>query len=225
MKIFLVKKPDTLSDVKLLKILESSTIDSNRKLKLFKNRNEAIRRLISSLLIRRIIRDELNIPETNITFTYNKYGKPFLNESDFFHFNISHSGDWIVCVIDKHEIGVDIEKIQPIDLDIAKEFFSSQEYNYIMSKPFNERTYAFYEIWTLKESYLKAIGKGLSIPLKSFTIKKENDKFSLDNNNNYNFLNMNIEKDYILSICMNSNSVNFSVDFEKNYIEYTSLIK
>lgn len=62
------------------------------------------------------------------------------------------------------------EKIIPIDLRIGKRFFINKEYEYIMNKNLISRLEYFYEIWTLKESYIKAVGMGLSISLNSFNI-------------------------------------------------------
>ncbi|WP_157729153.1 4'-phosphopantetheinyl transferase family protein [Bacillus atrophaeus] len=70
-----------------------------------------------------------------LTFTTNYYGKPFLEsyENDCY-FNISHSGEWVVCAIDKGHIGINIERIAPIKLDIAKRFFTDEEYQDLKKK-------------------------------------------------------------------------------------------
>jgi 4'-phosphopantetheinyl transferase len=87
------------------------------------------------------------------------------------HFNISHAGEWVLCAISNTEIGIDIELIQPIDLDIAKYYFSEVEYMDLQRKEGAEKVSYFFDLWTLKESYIKARGMGLSIPLKDFCIR------------------------------------------------------
>lgn len=95
------------------------------------------------------------------------YGKPFLPRHPDFHFNISHAGQWIVCAFSSDRIGVDIEHCKQISMEIADRFFTPSEYKGIMKLPPHEQQLAFYKIWTQKESYIKAIGKGLTIPLNS----------------------------------------------------------
>ncbi len=68
-------------------------------------------------------------------------------------------------------VGVDIEKIRPIDFAIAERFFTASEYRLLMDTAEQERLQLFYTLWTLKESYIKFVGKGLSIPLDSFAIE------------------------------------------------------
>ena len=69
-----------------------------------------------------------------------------------------------------------MELIEKIDLNVAKRFFSETEYDFLSGKNTEEeKTVSFYRIWTLKESYVKALGEGLSIPLNAFDIVFENE--------------------------------------------------
>ncbi|WP_299676679.1 4'-phosphopantetheinyl transferase superfamily protein [uncultured Dokdonia sp.] len=95
------------------------------------------------------------------------YGKPYIPDSDF-NFNISHSGNTVVCVFSKQEIGVDIEEINDIEVDLFKDVFTAVELQEIKSKGLDK----FYEYWTKKESVIKAVGKGMSIPLKEIAIQE-----------------------------------------------------
>jgi len=102
------------------------------------------------------------------------YGKPYLKNYPEIHFNISHSEKYVFCGVSSHPIGVDIEYIQDIDLNIAETYFHEKEYNYIINS--KNKTKSFFDIWTLKESYLKMEGIGLNLDLNSFiiSIKDEN---------------------------------------------------
>lgn len=114
------------------------------------------------------------------------YGKPYLPDSNS-NFNISHSGNTVICVFSKQEIGVDIEEINEIDYSLFENVFSSREFAEINREGLDK----FYEFWTRKESVIKAIGKGMSIPLTEIEIDKgyttyENDtwytkSFKIDN--------------------------------------------
>lgn len=111
-------------------------------------------------------------------FEYNKYGKPFLIiESDYF-FNLSHSSSAVVCITDNQQVGIDVELIKPIDIKGFKKVFSPDELVYIMKQ--KNKFKGFYEIWTAKESFLKMLGKGLTVPLLSFSIHEgDNNLFKI----------------------------------------------
>lgn len=95
-------------------------------------------------------------------------GKLYLTERDRFYVNLSHSGDYAVCAKSRAPIGADIQRMGKSDIKIADRFFTPEEAEYI--KKSADETGAFYEIWTKKESLVKAAGKGLTVPLSSFCV-------------------------------------------------------
>ncbi|GAB2045687.1 hypothetical protein AGATL06_21850 [Agathobaculum sp. TL06] len=108
-------------------------------------------------------------------------GKPYLVSEPGIHFSLSHSGDWAVCAISDHPVGVDIEWCDPNRRDIASRFFHKEEIRYLNSLPPYARTDAFYSLWTLKESFVKSTGRGLDLPLRSFCVKlRSNARPQLD---------------------------------------------
>lgn len=110
------------------------------------------------------------IPLCDADIKIGEQGKPYFDYPSV-HFSLSHSEDFVVCALSEEEIGTDVEKVKPIDLDIAKRFFSKDEYMHIMSfDNENDRTNEFFRIWTVKESFVKAIGLGLKMPFDSFSI-------------------------------------------------------
>jgi 4'-phosphopantetheinyl transferase len=132
---------------------------------------DAHRGLLGDILIRSIICSKLNMKCKEIHFTAEPYGKPCAAGLPSFHYNIAHSGRWIVCAVDCDPVGIDIEEIKPISLDVAEYFFSMEEYRWLMDQGEAARLACFYELWTLKESFVKRLGKGLSCPLNSFSIQ------------------------------------------------------
>jgi 4'-phosphopantetheinyl transferase len=114
---------------------------------------------------------EMQISNSEITFEYNSFGKPYLKGSSGFHFNIAHSGDWVIAGMDTMPLGIDVEQVCENEyMDIAERFFTEKECRWLLDRHDSERLDSFYVLWTLKESYVKMLGKGLSIPLNSFSV-------------------------------------------------------
>ncbi|UOB66272.1 4'-phosphopantetheinyl transferase, partial [Bacillus thuringiensis] len=87
------------------------------------------RTLIGDLLIRSLICQKYKINHEEIRFRYNEYGKPFVEKFSDFHFNVSHSGEWVVCATANFNVGIDIEKVSEIEaFKLAHEFFSADEF-------------------------------------------------------------------------------------------------
>jgi 4'-phosphopantetheinyl transferase len=87
--------------------------------------------------------------------------------------DLLHSEDLAACAVTwDREIGLDIEKVRTIpDVSgIARIFFSAHEREGLARLPANMRNLAFLNFWTRKEAYLKAVGKGLSVPLTRFDV-------------------------------------------------------
>lgn len=183
-------------------------IDSNKKNKIqkFIFKKDKIRTVTGDILVKTIIADKLDINIKHIEFDRNQYDKPYIKNQPQIDFNISHSGEYVVCAIDNRPIGIDIEKVKYIEYEeMARNFFDAREFDYIVNQDLNYQIDRFYEIWTLKESYIKCCGQGLSIPLNSFSIevdKYENVK-PIRNNKNIEciFKKFNIESGYKIAVC------------------------
>lgn len=85
-------------------------------------------------------------------------------------FNLSHSGEWTVIAISDNEVGVDVQQVKPVDMRLAKRFFTEDEWRQTESAG-DGATELFYRLWTVKEAYLKALGTGLNRPLNTFSVK------------------------------------------------------
>lgn len=122
----------------------------------------------AELLLRKALGD-LGVYE--FSFSYGEAGKPYLAGQNGLYFNLSHSGNYILCAVSDHEIGCDIEIIRDTDLHIAKRFFHRNEYEIIASQTTDRaKSELFFRYWTLKESFLKATGLGMQLPLDQFEI-------------------------------------------------------
>lgn len=106
----------------------------------------------------------------------NEYGKPFLARYGNIHFNLSHAGQWVAAVVSNKPVGVDVEKMEPIDaLSIARRFFAEPECNDLLHLRPEQRLSGFNAVWTMKESYVKLRGTGLHLPLRSFYLRRAMD--------------------------------------------------
>ena len=215
MEIYAVEILDISEDM-LNKLYSLIDLRKVSKVKNFINKKDKIRTLIGEILIRTIIIEELGIRNDNISFEKNSYGKPYIKEYTQFNFNISHSGNFVVCAIDNNPIGIDIEEVKYIEYeDIAKNFFTTNEFDYITKNDLYSSLSRFYEIWTLKESYVKCCGQGLSIPLKSFSIEVDQYKnirvVTDGKHKDYIFKSVNMEINYKIAICSLSKEISNSV--------------
>ena len=127
--------------------------------------------LLGDVLTRTEICRTTGLSNNELKFSTNTYGKPFLTGSHQVHFNISHSDRYVACVIADEPVGIDIESIKNANLHISERFFTSDEKAYIMQ---DHQKHRFYEVWTKKESRMKWEGKGLYIPLSSFSVFETN---------------------------------------------------
>ena len=132
--------------------------------------------LVTRSLVRFVLSACTGMHPAHFEFMENFYGKPALKPGLVpipVKFNLSHCSGMTACaLILNSEIGVDIEtQHRKIDLSLADRFFTKYETDYLRKRPVEERQSAFFDIWTLKESYIKAKGMGLSIGLDKFGFK------------------------------------------------------
>ncbi len=147
-------------------------------------------------------------------FKNGKHGKPEIKNNlnhENLRFNISHTNGLVACALTtKYDIGVDLEwscRSNIIDT-IAEKKFSSAEFNYLKASPRTEQRRIFFSLWTLKESYIKAIGKGLLEPLDSFAIDLDSLKISFLRKQDYrdssswSFALFNPTEDHLCALCV-----------------------
>ncbi len=141
------------------------------------------------------------------------HGKPYIKNVEGFFFNISHSGKWIVIAFGTSEVGVDIEQIRWTGSleGVVNRFYTEEEKNYIFSATDEkEKAIRFTKVWSLKESYIKFLGEGLSRGLSSFSIDVFNEKIMDILNKDTNSITIKsslLEEEYVLSICSRENDI------------------
>lgn len=148
----------------------------------------------------------------DMDIVYNEYGKPFINDMNGFSYNITHSGKWVAIAYGSTEVGIDIEKIQEGKENIAHRFFADEEKNYIQTAAEEEQAERFIQIWTLKESYIKYLGTGLSTSLYSFSVNAAEGAVTNQNGELQEEIRLKcvtFDTDYYLSVCSREEEVTF----------------
>ena len=137
----------------------------------FKFPDDRMRCLCAESLARHMLARVSGVSAEQITFTYGERGKPLASLP--FAFNLSHSGDFVLCAVCDTDVGVDIEQIKPFRAGLITRWCSQDEADYIrgdhqilegtVQDP--EVCARFYRVWTAKEAYAKMTGKGISTDL------------------------------------------------------------
>lgn len=123
-------------------------------------------------LTRFVLAHYLDVKPGDLVFSSSENGKPHVAGDAPVHFNLTHShGTCVLAVSVAGSVGVDLERVDTGNdrTGIAERYFSKTERDFLRVLPETERRSMFTAMWTLKESYIKATGQGLSLPLSHFT--------------------------------------------------------
>jgi 4'-phosphopantetheinyl transferase len=128
-------------------------------------------------MVRAILSSYVDAPMESWRFQTNAYGRPHVAapaQGSHLYFNLSHTAGMAAVVVSREpEVGVDVERRHRpnVGVALADRYFSSSEVAFLAAEPVEEQPRRFLEIWTLKEAYIKARGKGLAIPLSEFSFQ------------------------------------------------------
>lgn len=147
-------------------------------------------------------------------------GKPYLPEAPYIYFNISHTKGMVVCGISEKEIGVDVEYIREAREAVIHRICSEKERDYIFGGTgmrkgiksddnkedvgLKDISIRFTRIWTLKESYVKAIGKGLAFSMKEISFfweEAKKERIIRSNISGWKYHQFMLRGKYIVSVC------------------------
>jgi 4'-phosphopantetheinyl transferase len=144
----------------------------------FRNAEDRNRMVCGRLLLRVQIARWLGSGAADaFSLAYSAHGRPSLPAHPDFDFNISHSGSWVACAsISGGRIGIDVESARGPGGEIAERYFPEAEKAWLRAAPAAEREERFLQLWTLKEAFVKADGRGLSVPLDSFAFRIESGR-------------------------------------------------
>ncbi|MHA4810738.1 4'-phosphopantetheinyl transferase family protein [Flavitalea flava] len=151
---------------KYLSLLPKQLQEKNGQIKLEKDR---VSNLLGKVLLleglKKIGMDGLYLENLK----YNRYNRPYLSGN--LDFNISHSGEYVLCAIGKDvKLGIDIEEIKPVSFPDFEDIMTHREWEVIGTSA--DQLKAFITFWTIKESVVKADNRGLFIPLREIYISE-----------------------------------------------------
>lgn len=195
-----------------MKILPKERADRIGKISLKKSRLQSV---AAGLLLEHAL-SEHGMQGKNLTFLKNADGKPSIAEYPDFHYNLSHSKAYAVLVIDECPVGIDIEERRFGYQKLAARFFSVEEAE-VLKEHWSDDL--FTKLWTRKESYLKATGFGMRMPLDGFSVLEEqvrvNEKMSqsmIEPDAIYYVASIPFGTDIWLSVCRKGQPVIFGQD-------------
>ncbi len=180
------------------------TVSKERQAKIDRLRfpNDKRLSLAAAILLKKVL---LEHGILEYAFSYGENGKPYLKEYPEIKFNLSHSGERVMCVISGQECGCDVEKSQNTDFKVAEHFFAEQEKEMLKNtESVEEKKDLFYRLWTLKESFLKSTGLGMRLSMKDFYFNIKDTKICVCQNvdgEQYYFREYDLQDGYKYAVC------------------------
>lgn len=168
--------------------------ERQKRVRSYGSSRDALRCLAAGLLLYSVFGERAR----SAHFEHGKRGKPFL--PDVSPFNLTHAGDYAVLALSKETVGVDLERIRAINWSrVSERFFHPEEQRFLEQS--NDPQTMFFTIWTLKESYLKALGHGFSVSPRSFCVLPESSGAALEGDSEFHFHSFSTFPGYCLSVC------------------------
>lgn len=138
-------------------------------------------------------------------------GKPYFKDSSLY-FNVSHSGEYLAIVISGAPVGIDLQKYRSVREGMYRKVVQPQEQPLIGKN--KERD--FIRLWSLKESFVKAEGKGLRIPMREYFFQRENEEYFVNYGGQRAAWTFNIEEtlleEYMICVCGMEKEILWSVE-------------
>jgi 4'-phosphopantetheinyl transferase len=158
------------------------SIEEARRAERFLQPDDAMRFVIGRTLARTMLSRYADVQPRDWLFVIDAYGRPELAarpaHAPDLRFNLTHTAGLVACAVTVgREVGVDVEHVsRMITHDVPERFFSPREVADLRALPDADQQAIFFDYWTLKESYIKARGLGLALPLRHFTFLRYPDR-------------------------------------------------
>jgi len=192
-----------LSEEELQCALQLLPKERIEKIERTKQKKSQLQSIYAGLLLEYALREQ-GLSGKKLTFLKNPDGKPYIAEYPELFYNLSHSNLYVALVMDEHPVGVDVEGLREGYQKLVTRFFAADEIAVLQEQWGDEY---FTELWTRKESYLKATGYGMRMPLSGFSTLHEqvqvNERMTAEMLEDaiYYLATCKLEEDYTLSVC------------------------
>jgi len=136
-------------------------VDELRRAQRYHRAEDYYRFLLGRAALRLVMGAYVGLPPASLHFEPGVNKKPLLREAPVLHYNVSHAGDWVLLAVAGAEVGIDVERFDPLFAfqDLLDHSFSPAEKTFIERSPVPHQ--AFYQLWTRKEAFVKATGRGI----------------------------------------------------------------
>lgn len=220
-------QPDKITDPDLLQRYASLLTDEElAQMSRFYFAGHRHQYLLTRTLIRTCLSTYYPVDPADWRFAKNDYGKPLVshpNSGVTARFSLSHTNGLIVCAITGEvDIGVDVEdanRTTRAAFDSLSSYFSAQEIDDLRALPTERQKQRFFDYWTLKESYIKARGMGLALPLGKFSFHFSGNQLEAfrvqaelgDDALNWRFWRIAMTERYPVAMAVNSARADFEI--------------
>lgn len=141
-----------------------------QKIAVLRHEKDQCRSLAAGLLLDHAL-GIYGLQEKSTEYEIGEWGKPVMKYHPEICFSLSHSGDYAICTIGDRPLGNDIEKVREGRLKVADRFFAEEELAWLYEvEEEAEKNRRMFRLWTMKESFIKATGRGMSLSLKDFAV-------------------------------------------------------
>lgn len=176
MHIYAMQLDMSMTDIEFQFLMSFMPKETKSKIEHFKFKKDQFRTLLGRIMVKYLLNKHYGI--TTYTINYKTYGRPYLKDT-YIDFNISHSGDWILCAVSCRNVGIDIEEMPLVEDNIKMFqmmdlFMSKEEQELFQNKADKDMRYSFYAYWTAKEAAIKLIGDSIG-SATHYTVKWESD--------------------------------------------------
>lgn len=158
--IYLVELKEPIVDELFVHLLQYAEPYKQKNIMSHSKKDEADRMLVGDLLLKYVLKKEHSIPMSDVNIQLGEFGKPYLPDYPDVHFNISHSGDFVVCAVSQSPVGIDIQTILTYKERVARRVLSPERVQEIEESTNPDLLFTKY--WAEKEALLKLVGCGFS---------------------------------------------------------------
>lgn len=161
--------PDPMLNSELLHKLPLNRQQGIHKLKQEKSRKQSMG---VGLLLQKVLA-LYHIQDSQVYV--DEHGKPMVEGVEF---SLSHSGHLVACAVSNAPVGCDVEELRKAPKGVAKRYFSDSEQAFLHTFSDEEYNRAFFQIWTMKESYVKMTGEGLGVPFEAYEVVFKDSQYN-----------------------------------------------